>query len=205
MRQTSARLHAQGTANNGEAQSYFEYWITGTSQRSSSPPFRWPAGASGPFSWKAEGLISSTQYSFRVCGRDLSAAEFVCAQTRVFTTPAPTEDEVWGEWFSGTVFNGRIRAKSGPAGQNPTGSLSTSSFTGFVTCLAVAGNRAAIGAVGPSAAMLMTVVDGGPTGTDSAAVATFPAPISPSCGSASFANQMPIAPEEGGLVVTDAP
>jgi hypothetical protein len=205
VRQTSAVLHARGTANNGDAQSYFEYWITGAAQRSTSPPFRWPAGASGPFSWKAEGLISGTQYSFRMCGRDLSAAEFVCAQTRSFTTLAPTEDEVWGEWFSGPAFNGRIRAKSGPAGENPSGSLSTSTFTGFVTCLAVAGNRAAIGAVGENAAMLMTVIDGGPTGTDSAAIATSPAPIRPNCASASFANQTPIPPEDGGLVVTDAP
>jgi hypothetical protein len=205
VRQTSALLHARGTANSGDAQSFFEYWVTGATERSSSRAFIWPTGASGPFSWRAEGLTASTQYSFRVCGKDLEAPEFACAQTRTFTTPAATEDEVWGGWFSAPVFNATIRARSGPAGQSPRGSLSSSTFTGFVTCLAVSGNRAAIGAVGPDAAMLVTVIDGGPAGTDSARIATAPAPIRPNCGAASFDNQTPIPANDGGVVVTDAP
>ena len=204
--QSGAKLNAHGTANNGEAQSYFEYWPAGSPALSqTSGPLRWPAGASGPFSWTVGGLYPSTPYSFRVCGRDLGTAEFICAQTRTFTTTAATQDEVWGGWFSGPSFHGTIRAKAGPSGQGARGYLSTSSFTGFVTCLDVDGNRAAVGAVGQGASMLMTVVDGGPSGSDSARVATAPAAITPNCATASFANQMPIGPNDGQLIVIDAP
>jgi hypothetical protein len=213
VKQTSAVLNARGTANNGEAQSFFEYWVTGSTERSTSPAFRWPAGASAPFSWKAEGLISRTQYSFRMCGRDLSGSDFVCAQTRTFTTPAPTEDEVWGGWFSGTVFNGTVRARSGPNGENATGTLHTSTFTGLVTCLLVDGNRAVVGALGDEtvssgtrrASMIMALIDAGPGGTDTAAVAISEFAAPPPCQLAGFGNQQPIPPDDGGFVITDAP
>jgi hypothetical protein len=204
--QSSARLNAQGTADNGEAQSYFEYWPTGSPALSSTTAaLRWPAGASGPFSRTVEGLYPSTSYSFRVCGRDLAATNFACAQTRTFTTAAATRDEVWGGWFAGPSFHGTIRARAGPPGGRPSGYLSTSSFTGFVTCLAVDGDRAVVGAIGQGASMVMAVVDGGPSGADSASVATAPVQVPPSCNLASFPSQMPIAPHEGGLIVIDAP
>jgi hypothetical protein len=204
VKQSSARLHAQGTADNGEASSYFEYRPTGTTRVATSAPFRWPAGVSGPFSATAAGLTPSTQYSFRVCGRDLSGGDNACAQTRTFTTAPATRDEVWGGWFAGPVFNGTVRATSGPSGEQATGSVSTSSFTGFVTCLAVDGNRAAVGAVGEGA-LLLTVIDGRAAGGDSARVVTSPAAVRPDCASASFDNLTPIGPEEGDLVVIDAP
>lgn len=204
--QSGARLHAHGTANSGEAQSYFEYWPTGApNQTATSGPFRWPAGASGPFSWTAGGLYPSTSYSFRVCGRDLGDADFICAQTRTFTTAPATTDEVWGGWFAGPSFNGTIRARAGRSGESPTGQLSTSSITASVTCVRVDGNRAAVGAAGDQGSILMTVVDGGPSGNDSARVATVPFQVRPDCGSASFASQQPIGPNEGGLIVIDAP
>jgi hypothetical protein len=207
VQQSSAKLHAHGTANNGEAQSYFELWPTGSPSRqvSTGQGFLWPAGASGPFSRIVDGLYPSTPYSFRLCGRDLTAADFVCAQTRTFTTAAATKDEVWGGWFAGPSFNGTIRTKAGPSGESPNGYASSSSFTGFVTCLIVDGNRAIVGAVNQEGSMIMTVIDGGPSGSDSAAVAMSPLRAPPPCGLARFGNEMPIDPDEGGLIVIDAP
>jgi hypothetical protein len=205
--QSTARLHAHGTANNGEAQSFFELWPTGSpsQQVPTGAGFRWPAGASGPFSATVDGLSPSTSYSFRICGRDIESGPVICAQTLTFTTKPATQDELWGGYFEGPCCNGYVRAKAGPHGENASGHLSASDFNGFVTCLAVSGNRAAVGGVGQNSAMLMTVVDGGPTGTDTVQRAVAPAAIRPNCATASFANQVPIAPESGNFIVTDAP
>jgi hypothetical protein len=205
--QSSATLHAHGTANNGEAQSAFELWPTGSPSRpvSTGQGFRWPAGASGPFSARVEGLYPSTNYSFRICGRDLDGGPFVCAQTRTFTTKAATQDELWGGFFGSPSFNGYVRAKADPDGQNASGHLSASDFNGFVTCLQVNGNRAAVGGVGNNSAMIMTVVDNGPTGTDTVQRAVAPAAVPPNCASASFANQVPMGTDSEGFIVIDAP
>ncbi len=120
------------------------------------------------------------------------------------------------------LFGFNFHAASGPEGENPTGeviNLTTGervgamTFTGSVTCLAVSGNRAAVGAVGTyfgfPAAVLMTVVDGGPpnSGADTANVAirvdsqTPPPP--PDCSTASFSNQLVVT--SGDVMVRDAP
>jgi len=206
--QSTAKLNARGTADDGEAQSAFELWPTGTPSRpvSTGPGFRWPAGASGPFSTKAEGLYPNTNYSFRICGRDIDeGGPFVCAPTLTFTTKAAAQDELWGGYFAGPCCNGYARAKAGPHGENASGHLSASDFNGFVTCLAVNGNRAAVGGVGASSAMIMTVVDGGLTGTDTVQRAVAPAAVRPNCSAASFSNQVPVGPDEGDFVVIDAP
>ena len=207
VQQSSATLHAHGTANNGEATSYFELWPTGSPSRqvSTGAGFHWPAGASGPFSRTVDGLYPSTPYSFRVCGRDDSGGSVVCAQTRTFTTQAATQDELWGGFFGSPSFNAYVRAKAGPTGQNPSGHLSASDFNGFVTCLHVTGNRAAVGGVGNNSAMLMTVVDNGPTGTDTVQRTVAPVAIAPNCAAASFANQVPVATDSEGFIVIDAP
>jgi hypothetical protein len=207
VQQSSAKLHAHGTANNGEATSYFELWPTGlpSLQVSTGQGFHWPAGASGPFSRTVEGLYPSTPYSFRVCGRDDSGGNAVCAQTLAFTTTAATKDEVWGGWFAGPSFNGTIRTKAGPSGESPNGYASSSSFTGFVTCLIADGNRAIVGAVNQEGSMIMTVIDGGPSGSDSASVAMSPLRAPPPCGLARFGGETPIDPDEGELIVIDAP
>jgi hypothetical protein len=140
-----------------------------------------------------------------VCGRDLTAADFVCAQTLTFTTKAATEDELTGGFFGSPAFNGYARAKSGPNGQNASGHLFASDFNGFVTCLVVTGNRAAVGGMGENSAMLMTVVDGGLTGTDTAQRAVAPFAVPPNCAGASFANQIPLGNEGGDFTVIDAP
>jgi hypothetical protein len=206
--QSSAKLNARGTADDGEAQSAFELWPTGTPSRpvSTGSGFRWPAGASGPFSTKVEGLYPSTSYSFRICGRDIDeGGPFVCAQTLTFTTKAATQDELWGGFFGSPSFNAYVRAKSGPNGENASGHLSASDFNGFVTCLRVDGNRAAVGGVGTNSAMIMTVVDNGPTGTDTVQRAVAPAAVAPNCAAASFANQVPVATDSEGFIVIDAP
>jgi hypothetical protein len=205
--QSSAKLHAHGTANNGEAQSAFELWPTGSpsQQVSTGSGFRWPAGASGPFSKQVDGLYPSTDYSFRVCGRDIESGPWICAQTRTFTTKAATQDELWGGYFSGPCCNGYVRAKSGPNGENASGHLSASDFNGFVTCLHVDGNRAAVGGVGSNSAMIMTVVDNGPTGIDTVQRSVAPVAIAPNCAAASFANQVPVATDSEGFIVIDAP
>jgi hypothetical protein len=119
------------------------------------------------------------------------------------------------------VFGFNFNAASGPAGENPTGQvdplttgerLGLLTFRGNVTCLAVSGNRAAIGAVGTyfgfPATALMTVVDGGPrdSGADTfnavlrADSQTTPPP--PDCSAASFSDQLVVT--NGDIVVHDA-
>jgi hypothetical protein len=102
---------------------------------------------------------------------------------RPFKTAAPVEDSATGWWNISPHFFGTVDSHSGPAGQNPRGSIddvyapfSYNAFKGSVTCLSVNGNRATVGAVGQQtlpdgqttqpATLLLTVVDGGATGTD---------------------------------------
>ena len=159
----SATLNARGTANNGPATSYFEYWVDGFRPGYVTPRgyTNWPAGASGPFSYRATSLYARTTYHFRMCGYDQSnATSPVCAQTRSFTTPAPPRDAVRGQWFKfpeDWAPYGNIDATAGPTSADPpSGSLEYKPegesggkrFIGFVTCLLVNGERAAVGAVG---------------------------------------------------------
>jgi hypothetical protein len=218
----SATLNARGTANNGPANSWFEYWQTGTSNTRLSDPLHFPAGASGGFSAGVNGLAANTSYSFRVCGTDTAAYDRNCAQTRTFKTGAAVNDLASGDWNVSPHFNGTVDAHSGPAGQDPHGTVysvdapfSWHSFAGSVTCLRVSGNKAAVGAVGKEtladghtqqpATLLVTIVDGGPTGTDTLAfVAASNSTTTPNCATASFDRQA----EHGSaadLVVNDAP
>jgi hypothetical protein len=188
--------------------------VDGTVNHRASDARHWPSGASGPFSEKVAGLYAGKTYSFRVCGGDDSAGSDVCAQTRQFTTSAPVQDSLVGSWGSSPGVNGAVNAHSGPAGQNPQGTLAArqlfDTFTGNVTCLKVAGNKATVGGLGhpvdaPSAneSMLLTVVDGGPSGTDTVAVAiTRGATTPPSCANGVSGGS---DPGDSQLVVNDAP
>jgi hypothetical protein len=219
----TATLNARGTANNGPASSSFAYWISGTTGRVRGTDERhWPAGASGPFSEKIKGLYASKQYSFRLCGSDDSGGLDACAQTRTFTTRPAVDDSVVGEWGSSPHFYGTIDAHSGPSGQSPRGKIwrfsgvgnSPSLFEGFVICVAVSGDRAAVGAVGHEtvqdppnwhpATLLATVVDGGPSGDDTLSLVLQQGSTPPSCANASFGNQPNLLwPDD--VVVNDAP
>jgi hypothetical protein len=223
--QSSARLHAHGTANNGEAQSAFELWPTGSPTRpvSTGQGFRWPAGASGPFSAKVEGLYPSTNYSFRICGRDLEGGPFICAQTRTFTTKAPVEDSVRGGFWAGCCSRLDVDARSAPNGTSSHGwvrwhrSSSSSpapprTFTGLVTCLAVNGSRVAVGAVGhwsqqgspdADATFLITIVDGRTEEDTYHEIETAGSAL-PNCATASFANQNTLIDPTADFIVNDA-
>jgi hypothetical protein len=152
---------------------------------------------------------------FRLCGSDDSGGPTACAQTRQFTTSAPVQDSLVGYWVPSPHFEGSVNAHSGPAGQNPQGTLAArytfDAFRGDVTCLKVSGNTATVGGVGysmdatePNETMLLTVVDGGPsTGSDTISLAITPGTSRPP----SCANPLSGGTDPGAtyLVVNDAP
>ena len=222
----TAKLHGRGTANDGPAYSYFEYGRI-LEPTATTPRREWPAGASGPLFETLTGLEESADYQFRLCGGD-QGEQPTCAQTRYFQTPGPAgKDSAKGRIHMLPELRdltGDIDAISGPAGEDPSGSLSYTvringeqgtthrSFTGFVTCLEVDGNRAAIGAIGLTALTgepeepgwgLMTVVDGTPRNeADRFGTTTGTGASAPDCSTA------PEPTTQGGLglvVVTDAP
>ena len=97
-------------------------------------------------------LRYGTSDSFRLCGEDNDRREPGCAQTETFTTPVG--DGVEGYFatdfrqFATKVY---LLASSDPAGANPQGSVHMEGihqFNGFASCVAVNGDRAAVGAVG---------------------------------------------------------
>lgn len=219
----SATLNAEGTADNGRVFTKFQYGLTG---RVGNPlevgagPF--PAGASGPFSAKVSHLAAGSNYSFRMCGTDDGDENYICAQTRTFTTPPPVEDSAYGEWFAGCCHTFSVDARSGPLGESPHGTMSwhdgpsindqtERTFTSDeITCMDVDGPRAVVGAVGilhtePSGedqltSALVTIVDGR-TQADSYSL-TSPSNVS-FCADASFDNQTPLG-SQFEFVVNDA-
>jgi hypothetical protein len=216
----TAKLHARGTANNGPARSYFEFWPTNGVQHRFTSTLRWPAGASGPFSQDVRELEANTEYSFRVCGADEDEPDAVCANTRTFTTGPLTNDWVSAGWFLSSAFHGDVYARGGPNGENPTGTVRTASqcginppcirFEGSVSCLAVSGNRAAVGAVGeqttfddpdptvtPATRLVTVVEDGDGAGRISYTGASGSTP--PNCATAS-----PTSEFGGDVTVRDA-
>jgi hypothetical protein len=225
----SATLNGHGTANNGRAQSYFEYWLTGSEE--GEPPragsHEWPAGASGPISAKVTNLAAGSSYSFKLCGNDINAegegGPQICAQTRTFTTKAPVEDALRGGFWAGCCSRLDIDAKSAPNGTNARGSVrwyrSSSTpidpprqFSGIVTCLAVNGSRAAVGAVGKwtqngapdtNATFLITVVDGRAQEDTYHEIETAGSAL-PNCATASFANQNTLIDPTADFIVNDA-
>jgi hypothetical protein len=220
----SAKLNARGTADKGEATSWFELEVTGrVGEPRQVGTTNWPAGVSGPFSHTATGLAASTSYSFRVCGQDAFTAE-VCAQTRTFTTTAPTEDSVKAEWWAGCCSGFTVTARSGPDGENPRGTIAWQFgssfdpynwfFDGDVTCLAVDGQQAVIGAVGTRsggpddttvpATMRIVVVDGR-TQRDQYADEFPPQGSTPPVCDASVLDEPSEVGEQHEFVVNDAP
>jgi hypothetical protein len=219
----TATLNAKGTANNGGVLTKFQYELTG---RVGDPlevaGGHFPAGASGPFSAKVFHLAAGSTYTFRMCGKDDSEDEYICAQTRTFTTPPPVEDSVYGGWFSGCCISFGVDARSGPSGENTRGTMgwhegptindqTERTFTSDeITCMDVDGTRAVVAAVGivhtePSGednltSTVATIVDG------RTQVDTFNK-VSPSnvsfCSDASFDNQTALG-SQFEFVVNDA-
>jgi hypothetical protein len=224
----SATLNGHGTANNGRGHSYFYYWLTGSERDPSRAGDQdWPAGASGPFSAKVIYLAAGSSYSFKLCGYDINAqgdgGPEICAQTRTFTTKAPVEDALRGGSWAGCCSHLDIDAKSAPNGTNARGSVtwyrhsSTSpdpprSFNGVVTCLAVDGSRAAVGAVGKwtqngspdaNATLLITIVDGRTKRDTYNEIETAGSAL-PNCATASFAHQGELIDPVADFIVNDA-
>jgi hypothetical protein len=224
----SATLNGQGTANNGRAHAYFQYWLTGSEDPEPSRAGGWdfPAGASGPIKQKVTNLAAGSSYSFRLCGWDYvpeGGGPESCAQTRTFTTKPPVEDALRGGFWGGCCSRLDIDAKSAPNGTNVRGwvrwhrSSSTSpdpsrDFSGFVTCLAVDGSRAAAGAVGvwkqqgapdANATFLITVVDGRAEEDTYNEIETAGS-TPPNCASASFAHQNTLIDPTADFIVNDA-
>jgi hypothetical protein len=218
----SATLNARGTANNGPATAYFEYWVSGTTgSTQQTDPLHFPAGASGPFSKRVTGLTPDTSYSFRLCGSDDSGGSPVCAQVRSFTT-LPVEDSVTGFFDLGTAAAGTIDAHSGPSGENPRGQVhyvgqvdGWRTFDGEVTCVAVNGDSGKVGAVGegtlvadPSTTrpgtLFLKVVDGKGVAQDSIAGDFNEGTTPPNCADEVPFGQVGLDPPESELVVRDA-
>jgi hypothetical protein len=116
-----ATLQARGTADNGPASSYFEYWKSSApAQKTRTAIKQAPAGASGPISAQLQFLTQNTSYSFRVCGWDGQEPEppasVKCAQTRTFATPSG--DAVDAQMVYDSRFNSglQIHAWSRPDG-----------------------------------------------------------------------------------------
>jgi hypothetical protein len=163
-----ATLNGKGTTNSGPAHVYFEYWPTADPAHVVKTAGKdVEGGLTGPVSEPnfllPFGLTADTQYSFRMCATDRSAPNGVCAQTRTFRTTRPAGDAVHGVFatqLTGIGHAGGVDAQSDASGTNPSGTLDLpgdlgNTFSGQVTCVAVHGSEAAVGAVG-------TKVDGTP-------------------------------------------
>ncbi len=195
---TGATLNAHGQTEGSPATYYFQYAPNqsdlGTSAAQRTPtrgpvPANVPGnGGFVPFGESIAGLAPSTTYYFEVCGRDAQLGSDVCGGVRSFTTAASTtENTVQGSWHLGPVThgfddNGSVGAVSDAGGRHPSGTLTWMSeeqpapsggeFSGNVTCLAVSGNQAVVGAVGTvtplfggsagPATFVLTVIDNGP-------------------------------------------
>ena len=159
---------------------------------------RWPAAAGGAFSDRVDYLRPATAYTFRLCGGDEQQPP-ACANARTFTTGTPAGDLVKGSLEF--QRNGlAVDATSGSAGQSPRGSVTLfgggqRTYSGFVTCVAVTSDRAAVGAVGqadedpePESVLLSLQVRAPGDQGDLFDVDLFPQITPPDCVTASFAN-----------------
>jgi hypothetical protein len=129
-----------------------------------------------------------------------------------------------GYFYAGCCSRFDVMAHSGPNGESPRGNIhwhagSSSSpppsddFNGFVTCLAVDGHQAAVGAVGQwrrgseeprAGTVLFTVVDR-LAQSDTIHIVEADGSTPPNCATASFANQGEVSIPDHELIVNDAP
>jgi len=166
----AATLNARGTANNGPADVYYEYWKSSTPQTKLQTPTKTiPSGASGPFDQRVTGLDDQADYSFRLCGSDQSSSDPpVCAQTRSFFTGLSSV-QAHGDTYTPSEFKGYdriyVNAVAAPPGGEPSGRVffrfydneSTTAYPGGisfdigsktednVTCVNIEGDLAVVG------------------------------------------------------------
>jgi hypothetical protein len=175
------------------------------------PAHRPPSGEYGNFGENVTGLASGRVYFYEVCGADIRAGAQACGGVqKFFTKPTAAQDSVQGSLRAGASAPQfadwyTFDAASGPQGQNVDGLFVQQSRSGFivadgrVTCLAVDGNRAAVGVVGKdfngnTISGVYTVVGNESLGS----VSQFP----PNCAAASYANQVPAF--DGTIAINDA-
>lgn len=167
--QTSATLNARGTANNGPADVYFEYWQAATPQNKLRTPTKTiPGGAHGPVEQHVTGLFDRNGYEYRICGHDTSGGPTACAQTRYFFTGISTV-QAYGDTFDPSDYTGYERIYVNVVAAPPNGTPSGRAFYTFfdnhsttaypggisfdfgsgaqenVTCVNVQGNIAVVG------------------------------------------------------------
>ena len=194
-----ATLNARGTANNGQAESWFELWKTGsTGAHSQLGHQTWPAGASGPFTYAQTNLVPNTNYSFRVCGNDVGG-DPACAQTRTFTTA--DGDTASGTFLDPDATHGvQFDAWSGPHGERVAGSALYKAFSSYhradVDCLKVNGGRAIVG----TNLGLFVITDANPD-----TYATPTSGSSPTCADATFDDFTVRPTSSASATVHDAP
>lgn len=190
--QSSATLNGRGTADDGAAAVYFEYWRTADpASKSTTPPKNVPDGAAGPFSQRVTGLAAGTPYSYRLCGTDPGEGP-VCAQTRTFHT-GRSSVQADGDTNppAGQIRTDQIHvdALGAPTGGSASGRVFSRLITPSgdvyrfgsttddnVTCVFVQGNTAMVGyrqvppfnsplGRSPKTQMYAVMVDGGPAGS----------------------------------------
>jgi hypothetical protein len=165
--ETSARLNADGHTGANTSYYHFEYARQrsqlGTAQGSRTPE-RGPIAPHVPandtditFGEAVTGLSPGHTYYDRVCGRPSTLPTDVCLSVdSFFTQPSDAQDYVIASWELGKSA-GSVKASSTASGADPDGTLTDLSggsgadlgnFNGHVTCLAVHGDQATIGAVG---------------------------------------------------------
>ena len=117
----------------------------------------------------------------------------------------PTQDsvEATGQTNFGQIA---VSARSGPSGENPSGTVTFVGSTGPVTCLTVSGDTAFVGFTNPgfgSSPLTAKLVDGGPAGSGLDRFDVFfSSGSSINCGFQPFSE----GPVSGGdVVVVDAP
>jgi hypothetical protein len=237
---TSARLNAHGHTDATSARYSFRYdtdpaalsttVASRTPRRGPVPPHVPAGGGDVAFSETVTGLEPGRTYFYEVCGEDAVTHPDVCGGVQsFFTTPTSAEDTAQGGFkpFVQGINGGGVDAASGPAGEHADGSIdytragTFTRFSGRVTCLAVSGHQAAVGAVGRltlngggdggSESFLLTVVDLGPLPPpgqppyrdDTIGIVETPGTTAPDCASASFAHQQnfPVT----SVTVHDAP
>lgn len=85
---TSATLNAMGATDEMGAETFFEYRVVAGATQV-TPTVTIDGAAEGPFRMKVKNLTPSTNYEYRICGRDIGSIPFNCEGSwTAFSTPA---------------------------------------------------------------------------------------------------------------------
>ncbi len=245
---TTATLNGKVLSTTGGPGSwYLEYGLTqARTERTPTRTIDFVVGQVEPVSEPVDGLKSATTYYVAVCAEDSeNPGDPFCSPVQTFTTdPDLAADSVTGSAYQCesssppqppclTRDTIEVDARSGPAGEDPSGTITVidgsgsrgaTGFTGELSCLYVSGNVAVVGALGrrfggvfeadnyPAAASFR-VTDGGGSGSSQDRWEYFhrggefggPPPSAPTdCRSFNPPSTSFLVNEAGDLVVADA-